>query len=270
MTTASLSHSALYVGPVTHQRVKPKRHALGYRVFMLLLDLDEAPVLLSELKLLRDGAFGLMSFRAKDHGDTTTADLKTYVRTQLTAAGVLADGPIRLLCMPRILGYGFNPISVYFCHAADGSLAALLYEVRNTFGQRHSYLVATPDGDSGHVRQMAPKRFYVSPFMDMDMTYVFDVSPPGEAVTIKIQVNDPSGPVLTAGFHGERRPLTDTQLLRVWLTHPLLTLKVMFGIHWEAVKIVLKGFRFHTRPPLPASPVTVGRMLAAHTGDSHA
>lgn len=253
--------SALYVGPVTHRRFKPKMHALRYRVFMLLLDLDELPGLLGRLQLLRPGRFGLMSFRVRDHGDKAHDDLKTYVSTRLTEAGVAGGGPIRLLCMPRVLGYGFNPLSVYFCHDAEGRLTAILYEVRNTFGQRHSYLIATPEAGPDSVQQTAPKRFYVSPFMDMDLTYVFDVAPPGEDVRITIQVRDDTGPVLTAAFAGQRRELTDKALLHAWITHPLLTLKVMAGIHWEAVKIVAKGFRFNGRPPLPDKPVTLGTMV---------
>lgn len=253
--------SALYVGPVTHRRFKPKTHALSYRVFMLLLDLDELPDLFSRLKLLRPGRLGLMSFRARDHGDKAHDDLKTYVSARLSEAGVAGGGPIRLLCMPRVLGYSFNPLSVYFCHDADERLSAILYEVRNTFGQRHSYLIATPEAGPDSVQQTAPKRFYVSPFMDMDLTYVFDVAPPGEDVRITIQVGDDTGPVLTAAFAGQRRELTDKALLHAWITHPLLTLKVMAGIHWEAVKIVAKGFRFNGRPPLPAQPVTIGSMV---------
>lgn len=253
--------SALYVGPVTHRRFKPKMHALRYRVFMLLLDLDELPGLFSRLQLLRPGRFGLMSFRARDHGDKAHDDLKTYVSGRLTDAGIESGGPIRLLCMPRVLGYGFNPLSVYFCHDAEGRLTAILYEVRNTFGQRHSYLIATPEDGPDSVQQTAPKRFYVSPFMDMDLTYVFDVAPPGEDVRITIQVRDDKGPVLTAAFAGQRRELTDGALFHAWITHPLLTLKVMAGIHWEAVKIVAKGFRFRGKPPLPAQPVTIGTMV---------
>lgn len=263
--------SALYVGPVTHRRFKPKTHALRYRVYMLLLDLDELPGLFARLKLLRPGRLGLMSFRARDHGDKAHDDLKAYVSARLTKAGVDGGGPIRLLCMPRVLSYGFNPLSVYFCHDADERLTAILYEVRNTFGQRHSYLIATPEAGPDSVQQTAPKRFYVSPFMDMDLTYVFDVAPPGEDVRITIQVRDDTGPVLTAAFAGQRRELTDKAVFHAWITHPLLTLKVMAGIHWEAVKIVAKGFRFNDRPPLPPEPVTIGTVLtSSREGVSHA
>lgn len=250
--------SAIYSGVVSHRRLKPRVHALRYRVFMLLLDLDELPALFGRLRLLREGAFGLMSFRSADHGDQSGGDLRAYVRSRLIAAGVAADGPIRLLCMPRILGYGFNPISLYFCHDAEGGLAAILYEVRNTFGQRHSYLIATPEGGEAPVRQTAPKRFHVSPFMDMDMIYDFTVRPPGELAGVAIDVRNAEGLVLSAAFHGRRTGLSDAGLLRAWLCHPLLTLKVMAGIHWEAAKLFLKGVGLRPEPPAPSGPVTVG------------
>ena len=252
--------SALYVGQVTHQRMRTVDHRLSYRVFMLLLDLDEAPAVQSRLRLLGRGRFGLLSWRASDFGDRSDAPLRTQVEAHLTGAGIHLDGgPIRLLTMPRILGYGFNPISVYFCHRPDGTLAALLYEVTNTFGQRHTYLVAQPASTNGRVRQTADKVFFVSPFMDMGLTYDFTVRPPGEAVSVVVAVRRGDTPILTASFAGTRRPLTDAQLLRAFVTHPLLTWKVTLGIHWEALKIMLKGGRYRHPAALPSHPVTLGQ-----------
>ena len=142
-----MTKDGLYVGEVTHSRVHGIRHVLRYRVFMLLLDLDRLDATLDRLRWLRRGRFGLFSFRPRDHGDRSDRPFRDQVEGQLSAAGVdLSGGPIRLLTMPRILGYGFNPISLYFCHRPDGSLAAILYEVTNTFHERHSYLVAVPAG----------------------------------------------------------------------------------------------------------------------------
>jgi DUF1365 family protein len=278
--------SALYVGEVVHRRVRTIDHRLGYRVFMLLLDLDEIETVQPALRLLSPGRFGLMSWRAADFGDRSGRPLRTQVEGHLIAAGVdIAGGPIHLLTMPRILGYGFNPISVYFCRRPDGELAALLYEVTNTFNERHSYLVAVPspppagveDGAAGPVRrpdhakhggggqndsvvrQTAEKTFFVSPFMDMGLTYDFTVRPPGEAVSVVVAVRRGETPILTASFAGRRRPLTDSALLRAFVTHPLLTWKVMAGIHWEAVKGMLKGARYRHRGAPPKQPVTVGQ-----------
>jgi len=255
--------SGLYAGVVTHQRFRPKAHALSYRVFMLLLDLDELPALFARLRLLSKGRFGLVSFNVTDHGDRSERPLREQVEQRLVAAGIQGGGAIRLLCMPRVLGHGFNPLSVYFCHRPDGALAATLYEVSNTFGERHSYLIAAEPDAGGMLRQTAQKRFYVSPFMEMALRYRFTVQPPVAATRIVIAADDAEGPVLTAAFVGRRRPLSDAALLGAWLSHPLLTLKVVAGIHWEALKIWRKGMAFHRRPNLPDQPVTLGQSLSS-------
>ena len=256
LMAASPDASALYVGRVIHERMHGIRHRLAYRVYMLLLDLDHIED--RRPSLLGQGPFGLMSWRAADHGDRSGRPLRTQVEGHLAEAGIdLAGGPIRLLTMPRILGYGFNPLSVFFCHRPDGTLAAILYEVTNTFHERHSYLIATPAGD-GPVRQSADKTFFVSPLMDMDLTYDFTVRPPGEAVGVTIAVRRGQTPILTASFAGERRPLTNGALIRAFVTHPLLTWKVMWGIHWEAAVSLIKGAKYRSRGAPPAQPVTLG------------
>ena len=249
--------SALYVGKVTHRRLRPRVHALAYRVYMLLLDLDEVDRL--DLKVLRRARFGLMSFDPRDHGDGSDTPLRVQTETRLRQAAITGPiGAIRLLTMPRVLGYGFNPISLYFCHRPDGTLAAVVHEVTNTFGERHAYVA--PAGETGRVhRHAAPKSLHVSPFMDMDMGYAFRVSEPGERVKVLIDLKDSEGVRLATGFIGERRPLTDGQLLRAWLTHPLLTLKVIGGIHWEALRIWTKGIAYRRKPTPPSEPVTVAR-----------
>jgi len=156
----------------------------------------------------------------------------------------------------------FNPLRVYFCHRPDGALSAILYEVNNTFGDRHSYLIpVATDAPSGVVRQTADKVFYVSPFMDMELTYAFKVRPPGPGETdhlaVSIEVSDASGLLLSASFAGERQPLDDRRLLAAWLGHPWMTLGVMGAIHWEALKIWLKGERLRPRPRAPQNPVTL-------------
>lgn len=253
-----MTQSAVYSGPVFHRRGRPRPHALRYRVFMLLLDLDELPDLLARLRLLRPGRRGLLSFEPTDHGDRQARDLRPYIAERLAQAGIEGGGPVRLLCMPRILGYGFNPLSLYFCHDRHGGLSAILYEVRNTFGQRHGYLIATPEDGGDAVRQTAPKRFYVSPFMDMDLTYRFTVAPPGDEVRVLVDVHDAEGLLLSAGFAGRRSPLTDAGLLSAWLRHPLLSFGVMAAIHWEALKIFAKGVNLRPRPPAPDHSITVG------------
>lgn len=265
--TPGATRSALYVGEVSHTRLRPRRHALRYRIFMLLLDLDEAPALAERLRWFSLGRFNLTSFRARDHGDGSSTPLRTQIQGHLDAAGLsIAGGPIRLLCLPRVLGYVFNPLSVYFCYAPDETLTAILYEVTSTFGERHSYLMAADVDAHGLVRHSAAKRLHVSPFMPMELDYRFRIAPPdsrpGDQLALRLDVIidtfDDEGLLLNARFFAERRPLDDAGLMRAWLAHPLLTLKVILGIHWEAIRLIGKGLKLRAGAKAPAEPVSMG------------
>ena len=258
--------SALYAGIVTHRRLRPRRHRLRYRVFWMLLDLDEIGRLPRRLRLFSHNRFNALSFFDADHGDGSGRPLRDQIEGYLRAAGLATDGgAIRLFCMPRVFGYGFNPLSVYFCYQRDGSLAAILYEVHNTFRERHSYLIPVErdvgvglgvTGAPGAViDQHCRKGFYVSPFMDMN--YTFRVAVPDQRVMIAIRAADQDGLLLAAALTGERFALTDLALLRALATHPLLTLKVIGAIHWHALRLLLKGLKLQPRPRPPAAPVTV-------------
>jgi DUF1365 family protein len=256
--------SALYAGTVMHQRLRPRRHRLSYRVFTLLLDLDDIDRLAKRLKLFSRNRFNLFSFHDRDYGAGTAEPLRRQVERNMLAAGVEPDGgPIRLLTMPRMLGYAFNPLSVYFCYRRSGALTGILYEVNNTFHERHSYMIAVPESTTGaggrEIRQECPKEFYVSPFLDIDMTYAFRVVPPARRLGIAIHGHDAQGPVIVATLFAERSALSDWGLALAFATYPLLTLKVIAGIHWEALRLWLKGIRLRTHPQPPSRAVTVGR-----------
>jgi DUF1365 family protein len=244
-----------------HNRVRPRHHRLDYRVFWLLLDLDEIDELDVRLRLFSHNRFNVFSFNDRDHGAGCAETLRAEVRNQLAVADIdLEGGPIRLLCMPRVFGYVFNPISVYFCYRRSGELACTLYEVSNTFGERHCYLIpvdSDPNRESGSSRQTVRKELYVSPFIDMDLTYRFCVLAPGENVALTVRGADANGPLITTSMVGRRSELTDRALFRTALTHPLLTLKVTAAIHWEALKLWLKGVGMTKRPPAPDRKVTV-------------
>jgi DUF1365 family protein len=252
--------SGLYVGTVFHRRLRPRVHALKYDIYMLLIDLDEAAGLMRRLRWLSRGRFGLMSLNLSDFGDRSDTPLREQIERGLAEANIPGGGPIRLLTMPRILGYGFNPLSVFFCHDREGRLTAILYEVSNTFGQRHSYLMPVETG--GTVRQSVAKQFHVSPFMDMDLIYRFSVVPPtgaeDETAAVNITVEDGEGTLLLTGFSGDRKPLTDRNLVLAWIAHPLLTLMVIAGIHWEAILLILKGLRLRSGR-VPSTSITVGQ-----------
>lgn len=252
-----LLSSALFPGHVTHARFKPKVHKLAYRIYSLLLDLDELDALDKKLRLFSVDRFNLFSFHRRDRGDRSAVGLRQQVETAMAAAGLPVDGgPIRLLTMPRLLGWAFNPLSVFFCYGQDMSLRAILWEVDNTFGERHSYLIPVETDGAMEIVQRCDKAFYVSPFMDMDLRYVFRVIPPGDRLKIVIETFDSEGAVLTARHLARRVELTDRALLKAFFAIPFLTLKVVGGIHWEALKIWLKGVRLRKRPLPPSDPVS--------------
>lgn len=266
------SHSALCTGTVMHQRLQPLRHRLQYRVWSLLLDLDELPTLPQRLRWFSIGRFNLFSLDPRDHG-SGDGDLRGHVEAQLRAAGLQGSARIVLMTMPRVLGYAFNPLSVYFCHDADERLRAILYEVNNTFGERHSYLIEVDPAQAGGlgVTQQCGKVMHVSPFLSRDLLYRFRVdapSPDRAALSLGVSVHDAAAPhaaVLNARLDARRAPLTDTALLRVFFSHPLLTLKVIGAIHWEALRLWLKGARFHPKPAAPGHAVTTVTTIPTRT-----
>jgi DUF1365 family protein len=253
-------NSALYRGRVMHRRLRPKRHRLAYRLAMVLLDLDEFDELDRRLRLFSVGRFNLFAFHPRNHGDGSAVPLKQQIAKLLKQAGIAAEGlKVSLLTMPRLLGFAFNPISIYFCADADKRLVALVYEVNNTFGQRHSYLLEVDHASGRVVHQTAPKRLHVSPFMAMDQTYAFRLLPPGARLGLAITSRDAEGPILGAVLDARREPLSDMALLRTFAAMPLMTFKVVAGIGWEALKLWLKRVPVHRPPPDPAPPLTVVR-----------
>ena len=240
--TATLG-SCLYQGRVMHHRLRPVAHRFSYRVFSLLLDLDEAREVDRRLWLLSVERRNLLSFRAVDHGPRDGSPLKPWVLARLAEHGIVLERPrIRLLCFPRLLGFVFNPLSIYFCYEGK-SLRALVYEVKNTFGGQHAYVFgaeATPGGRRVAVHGCA-KEFYVSPFIDMDARYEFRLAPPGERLAVVIRETERGLPLLVASQIGERRPLTDRSILACLASNLFMTFKVFAGIHLEALRLWLKG-----------------------------
>ncbi|MBY0563498.1 MAG: DUF1365 family protein [Hyphomonadaceae bacterium] len=235
--------SAIYQGHVAHRR--PGKHRLRYSVFMLALDIDELPALDRDLRWFSHNRLNLLALHDRDHGERTGAPIRPQIEAKLREAGVAWDGGrIVLLAMPRLLNYVFNPLSVYFCMRRNGELAALMHEVSNTFGERHFYVLPPTQRENGAITQACDKAFFVSPFLEGGLRYEFQVTPPGEKAVVAMAVKRGHDIALTASFAGERRELTDPNLLRAWAGNPLMTLKVIAGIHWEALQMWLKGVRY--------------------------
>ena len=260
MTTGASQTEApcsLYFGDVMHARLKPVGHRFSYRVISLLIDLDRLDEADQQSRLFGVNRAALYSFHEADHGERDGSSLRAYAQRCASAHGIdLTGGRVWLLCYPRLLGYTFNPLSAYFCTHADGALALIIYEVRNTFGEMQSYVLPIRPGEisAAGVRQEQDKLFYVSPFVEMATRYRFRISPPGEEVRLRILEVDAEGPMLAATFLGHRRALTTTALLHAFVTLPLVTLKIVGAIHWQALRLWLKGVKLVPRSAPRSSP----------------
>jgi DUF1365 family protein len=253
--------SCAFEGTVVHKRLVPRRHAFSYRVFALCLDVDEIDALDQRLRLFGRNRTRLVSFHDRDVGERTAEPVAAKARRLLAAHGLGAFGArITLLTYPRLVGYVFNPLSVYFCHDEAGRLGSLLYEVTNTFGERKCYAVPVGAGAGAMgsvVAQSCAKELYVSPFTARAGTYGFHIEPPHERVAIGVSLREAQGPVLKTHFTGRRVPLDDASIARLVLRHPLMTLKVMGAIHVEAARLWLKRVPLVDRHVSPNYSVTL-------------
>lgn len=249
-----MSDAALYSGQVVHRRIAPTAHVLRYRVFSLLIDPQKIGEVARKTRFFSHNRFNLVSLHDRDFG--IGGDLMDHLRR--TVEGLGPDHGVTrfvMLCYPRVLGYGFNPLTVYFGLDADGRTRAMLYEVSNTFGQRKTYALPVGDAD-GTIAQTCPKSLYVSPFNDVSGHYSFRASPPGgDDLTLGVALRSNDGPVLKAYFRGEKRPLTSAILVKELARCGLLTLKVTAAIHFEALRLWLKGLTLKPRPLHSGPPV---------------
>jgi hypothetical protein len=248
----------LYPARVMHRRLVAPFYRFVYRVFYLLLDIDRIDEAAASLHLFSHNRFNLLSFHDRDHGAHQPGQLRTWAEEILHQANVdLAGGRIRLLCMPRLFGYAFNPISLWYCEHADGSLRAVITEVRNTFGEKHCYLLASNGNPMPYMKPYETEKcFHVSPFFDLVGRYRFTLSEPAESLRVLIHETREGLPILDATLAAERRSLSDGNVLKQVLMLPLMTFKVVAGIHWEALKIWVRGAKFHRKPATPKLDVT--------------
>lgn len=247
--------ASLYVGDVMHQRMKPVGHRFRYKVFSLLIDLDRLEEAGRLSPLFSVNKANLVSFFETDHLRGASArSLRDHIDTLLSNAGLGERAArIALACYPRIFGQVFNPLSVYYAYGGDGALVALVYEVRNTFGENHTYVCKVEPGEisPAGIRQSRSKIFYVSPFIEMGLRYHFRMNAPDQSLKWRILETDRLGPLLAATYNGRRRRLSTGAILACLLQFPLLTWKIVGGIHYEALKLWLKGMRYVPRPAPP-------------------
>ena len=236
-------------------------HKLRYSVYSLLVDLDDLDDLVRDIPIFSYNRWNLVSFHDADHGPRDGSDLRSWVEQTAANAGAETGGSIQLMVYPRILGYTFNPLTVWFLHGTDGNLSAVLYEIRNTFGHSHSHLVVVDRGDveqSTTLRHGFDKTLHVSPFFDQIGRYEVALYPPAERFSIVITYFDETGDrLLAASQSGSRAELTTGSLLKQFVVKPLLTLKVVAGIHLHAIRLLSKGAKYRSVAPKPDVDVEV-------------
>ena len=239
----NLFNSCIYSGFVTHRRFKPKRHFFTYKTFSLLIDLQEIENLGRKIKFFSYNKFNILSFYDVDHGPRDGSCLVNWVKNILADAKInIGSGTIKLLCYPRIFGYVFNPLSIFYCYDENLHLKAILYEVKNTFNEQHTYIFsASPT--SNLILHKCDKKFYVSPFMEMKTFYNFRLLNPGKIINIFIKQSDSEGTLLTACQVGEKIEMSSKNLLFQFLKHPLMSFKVIMAIHFEALRLWVKGVK---------------------------
>ena len=241
-----IKNSKIYTGKVIHKRFKPKEHYFKYNVFSLLIDLNELEEINKYIKFFSYNKFNIISFYDKDHGDRDGSSIKLWVKKNLRNIGIMTeDISIKLLCYPRIFGYVFNPLSTYFIYNKHSELISIFYEVKNTFGEQHTYIFKAQDEKT--VQNKCKKKFYVSPFIEMDCEYHFKTLNPREQLSVVINQNDKDGKLLFASQDGISQDFNNKNLILSYLTHPLMTFKIIGAIHYEAFKLWAKRIKLITK-----------------------
>jgi|TARA_B110000438_G_C15762940_1_gene628172 DUF1365 family protein len=238
--------TCIYKGFVSHRRFKPVKHCFLYKTFSILFDLNELEELNKKVRLFSYNKFNLFSFYNKDHGNRDGADLSYWVKSTLKKYNLEVNvSQIKLLCFPRIFGYAFNPLSIFYCYEGK-RLKVILYEVKNTFNEQHTYVFLVND-KTKIISQHCNKKFYVSPFIEMDTFYNFRLTEPNEQLKILIKQTDNKDKVLTASQFGKKQLMSTKQLCINFCMHPLMTFKIILAIHFEALRLWKKGAIFQRK-----------------------
>ena len=235
--------SCIYSGLVTHERFKPKRHFFSYKTFSLLIDLNEIHHLEKKIKFFSYNKFNILSFYNTDHGNRDGSSLIQWAKNSLKKAKINFNmGKVKLLCYPRFFGYVFNPLSIFYCYDKNLKLKAILYEVKNTFNEQHTYIFRC-SGSSNLILHKCNKKFYVSPFIEMKTFYNFRLLKPEKILNVFIKQRDTEGTLLTACQVGKKIEMSSKNLFFQFLKHPLMSFKVILAIHFEAFRLWIKGVK---------------------------
>ncbi len=237
-----IKNSNIYEGKVIHKRFKPKYHYFKYNVFSLFLDLDEINLIQKKIKIFSNNSFNILSFCDKDHGPRDGSNLKNWVIENLKSNNIKFENiKVKLLCYPRIFGYVFNPLSIFFVYDNHSKIIAVLYEVKNTFGEQHTYIFKVEDENI--ITNSCDKKFFVSPFIEMKSKYSFRIIKPEKKLSVSIDQSDMEGKILYASQDGVAKEINNKNMLLSYISHPLMTFKVIAAIHFEALKLWLKGVK---------------------------
>ena len=237
-------NSFIYNGQVIHKRFKPKVHSFKYNVFSLLIDLSELEILDKQVNLFSFNKFNLISFYNKDHGERDGSSLVEWVNKNLKKSNItIKNIKIKILCYPRIFGFVFNPLSVYYVYNSNENLISILYEVKNTFGEQHTYIFRV-EKDANLIQTTCSKKFHVSPFIEMNCNYFFRLLKPGNKISVIIDQYEDDDKILYASQDGIRTDFNTKYLIKSYLKHPIMTFKIIIAIHYEAFKLWLKGIKF--------------------------
>ena len=248
--------TCIYKGSVSHRRFKPVKHYFSYKTFSILFDLNELENLQQKISVFSYNKFNLFSFYNKDHGDRSGDSLSDWVKDNLKKNNLNFNiSKIKLLCFPRIFGYVFNPLSIFYCYE-NSNLKVVLYEVKNTFNEQHTYIFPI-DQRSKIISQHCNKKFYVSPFIEMETDYNFRLTEPVERLKVYIKQTDKIGKVLIACQTGKRQTMSTKQLLINFLFHPMMTFKIILAIHFEALRLWKKGAIFKKREVKTKNSITL-------------
>lgn len=251
--------SCIYEGQVRHRRFSPRKHEFKYALYLMYVDLAELPSLFDRFWLWSTRRFNLAWFRREDHLGQKTRPLIDEVRDKIEASvGNRPAGPIRLLTHFRYFGYGFNPVSFYYCFDEnDEKIETIVCEVNNTpWGEQHLYVLPEKDnqGQSGHLKFFRTKEFHVSPFMPMDIDYDWRFTQPGERLNVHMENHQKGQKLFDATLTLTRAEITSWNLARILIQYPWVTTKVVMGIYFEALRLWLKKTPFYSHPVKKEAP----------------